>query len=98
MCHWTTCVGSLLWLFVMVGQPWAVAKDVLLKTDLEENPLADGWKLEAHGGSVFDGAWEKSKDDSDAHHLVIRRGYWQSPPVAVGEMTDVDAGGHHGQR
>jgi hypothetical protein len=49
-----TCVGagSLLWVFMMAGQPWAVAKDVLLRTGLETSSLADDWKLEASRQSV----------------------------------------------
>jgi len=104
MSNWKTCmgVGSLLWVFVMSGPPQTVAKDVLLKTDLETSPLADGWKLEAYGGGVFDGAWEKSKSASGEHYMVIRDGYWESPPVAVRPFcyyhvqfaTKIEGGGH----
>ncbi len=61
----------------------AFAGDILLDNDLETTPTVAGWRLGAVGDAGFEGAWEKSDEGERNHYLLIRRGYWQSPPVAV---------------
>ena len=63
--------------------PAAVAKPPLLESDLEANPLEAGWKLAAPGGGLFDGGWIRDDDSSFKRCLIVRDGYWQTPPVQV---------------
>lgn len=58
----------------------ATTADPLLKLAPLQNPCDAGWEL--RGTPLFDGGWiEEGKPGQGC--LVVRQGWWQSPPLAV---------------
>ena len=71
----------LLWLLLAAHA--AVGADAVLKNDFAQDPLAQGWELRGLPNQPFDGAWADVEGQQGNRCLIVRRGWWQSPPVTV---------------
>jgi hypothetical protein len=68
---------------LFLGQQVAAGSEPLLKTDFAKSPVAAGWELQGFADQPFDGGWVEASGTPRQGCLVVRSGYWQTPPISV---------------